>query len=110
MNRQIGEGFMVFVSDGDEGIGSVREIRGDSAEQEPSELVIYIENAGDFVVPSSAVKAVHSEKVILDFEHLDERLQDAILHARDSEDPNYEAPASVDEPPQGPADQEEEEL
>ncbi len=82
MSETIGKGFMVFVSDGDEGIGSVREVR-------QTELVIYIENAGDFVVALSAVKGVHSDKVILDHTRLDLRLRDAIRHARDSEDPNY---------------------
>ncbi len=85
MNETISEGFMVFVSDGDEGIGSVREVR-------RAELVIYIENAGDFVVPLSAVKAVHFGKVVLDHTRLGLRLRDAIRHARDSEDPNYVAP------------------
>lgn len=80
---------MVFVADGDEGIGSVREIRRDRPE-----LLIYIENAGDFVVPLSAIKDVHSDKVVLNLEQLDIRLRDAIRHARDSEDPDYEAPPS----------------
>lgn len=92
MYEQIREGFMVFVTDGDEGIGSVREIR-----HGLPELLIYIENAGDFVAPLSAVKAVHSGKVILDMDQLDPRLRDAICHARDSEDANYVAPASEDE-------------
>lgn len=87
MSEAISKGFMVFVSDGDEGVGAVREIR-----QALSELVIYIENAGDFVVPLSAVKEVHSDKVILDHTRLDLRLRDAIRHARDSEDPNYTPP------------------
>ena len=86
MSETISKGFMVFASDGDEGIGSVREVR-------QTELVIYIENAGDFVVPLSAVKEVHSDKVILDHTRLDLRLRDAIRHARDSEDPNYIASA-----------------
>lgn len=92
MREQINEGFMVFVSDGDEGIGSVREVR-----HGLSELVVYIENAGDFVVPLSAVKDVHSGKVILNIDRLDLRLRDAIRHARDSEDPDYVAPASADD-------------
>jgi hypothetical protein len=92
MHDQISEGFMVFVSDGAEGIGSVREIR-----HGLPELLVYIENAGDFVIPLSAVKAVHSDKVILDFDHLDLRMRDAIRHARDSEDPDYISPASEDE-------------
>ena len=89
MNETISEGFMVFVSDGDEGIGSVREV----SHTHP-EMVIYIENSGDFVVPLSAVKSVHSGKVMLDHTRLDLRLRDAIRHARDSEDPNYMAPES----------------
>ncbi|MHB1059616.1 MAG: hypothetical protein ACYC0F_17215 [Rhodanobacter sp.] len=92
MREQINEGFMVFVSDGEEGIGSVREIR-----HGLPELLVYIENAGDFVVPISAVKAVHSEKVILDFDHLDLRLRNAIRHARDAEDPRYVPPASSED-------------
>ncbi len=92
MREQISEGFMVFVSDGEDGIGSVREIR-----HGLPELVIYIENAGDFVVPVSAVRAVHSDKVVLNFDRLDLRLRNAIRHARDSEDPDYASPASTEE-------------
>lgn len=92
MREQISEGFMVFLSDGDEGIGSVREIR-----HGLPELVIYIENAGDFVVPISAVKEVHSGKVMLNFDQLDLRLRNAVRHARDSEDPNFVLPASEEE-------------
>ncbi len=92
MREQISEGFMVFVSDGDEGIGSVREVR-----HGLPEMVVYIENAGDFVVPLSAVGAVHSDKVILNWDRLDLRLRNAIRHARDSEDPSYVPPASEEE-------------
>lgn len=89
MSETISKGFMVFVSDGDEGIGAVREVS-----QTLPELVIYIENACDFVVPLSAVKEVHSDKVMLDHTRLYPRLRDAIRHARDSEDPNYIASGS----------------
>ncbi len=92
MHDQISEGSMIFVSDGDEGIGSVREIR-----HGLPELLVYIENAGDFVIPLSAVKAVHSGKVVLDFDHLSLRLRNAIRHARDSEDPDYVPPASTED-------------
>lgn len=93
MQDQIREGFMVFLADGDEGIGSVRQIR-----HGLPELVIYIENAGDFVVPLSTVETVHSDKVILNVQRLGLRLRNAIRHARDSEDPNYVAPdSSLDE-------------
>jgi hypothetical protein len=92
MREQISVGFMVFVADGEEGIGSVREIR-----HGLPEMVVYIENAGDFVIPLSTIKDVHSGKVVLDLERLDLRLRNAIRHARDSEDPNFEAPASEEE-------------
>jgi hypothetical protein len=93
MQEQIREGFMVFVADGEDGIGAVREVR-----RHPPELLIYIENAGDFEAPFSAVKAVHSDKVILDMDALGLRLRHAIRHARDSEDPDYiEPPSELDE-------------
>ncbi|MGY3039413.1 hypothetical protein ACVWWQ_001000 [Rhodanobacter sp. TND4EL1] len=92
MREQIAEGFMVFTADGAEGIGSVRELR-----HGLPELVVYVENSGDFVVPLSAVKAVHSGKVVLDFDQLDLRLRNAIRHARDSEDRHFAAPPSDDD-------------
>ncbi|HYA27988.1 MAG TPA: hypothetical protein VEI95_04170 [Acidobacteriota bacterium] len=39
------------------------------------EVVIYVENAGDYVVPLSAVEAVHSEKAILNCGKLERRLR-----------------------------------
>jgi hypothetical protein len=86
MHESIQLGDMVFVSDGGEGIGSVREIR-----PEPPELVIYIENAGDFELPLSAVRGVHSGKVVLDCARLEPRLREATRHVRDAADPSYQA-------------------
>ena len=90
MQKRISEGFMVFVSDGEEGIGSVRQVE---PEGRP-ELVIYIQNAGDFVLPLTAIRDVHSDKVILDNDRLEPPLRDALSHARDAEDPDYEVPES----------------
>ena len=72
---------------------------GQHADQERELITLsnYIENAGDFVIPLSAGKDVHSEKVVLDMDRLDLRLRDAIRHARDSEDPNFEASASEED-------------
>jgi hypothetical protein len=86
MHESIQLGDMAFISDGGEGIGSVREIR-----PEPPELVIYIENAGDFEVPMSAVRGVHSGKVVLDCARLEPRLREATRHVRDAADPSYQA-------------------
>lgn len=81
MTERIEQGFMAFVADGREGIGAVRRVS-DRA------LVIYVENAGEFVVPMSAVTGVHSQKVILNPRLLDKALLAAIGHAHDGEDPN----------------------
>ena len=47
-------------------------------------LMITVENAGDFVVPLSAVEAVHSQKVILNCAKLERRLRRAIGHVHDA--------------------------
>ena len=51
-------------------------------------IVIYVENAGDFVVPLSAVKDVYAEKVVLNPAMLSLELRQALGHAHDVEDPN----------------------
>jgi hypothetical protein len=83
MPERIEVGFQTFLSDGSEEFGSVRVV----APKGRHELVIYVENAGDFTVPLSAVEAVHSEKVILNRAKLDRRLLHAIGHAHDAEKP-----------------------
>jgi hypothetical protein len=84
MKEHIEVGYQTFASDGGgEGFGAVRQI----APNGRPEIVIYVENAGDFVVPLSAVKAVHFQKIILDCSKLEPRLLQAIGHAHDVEDP-----------------------
>jgi hypothetical protein len=80
MADNIQEGFMAFLVDGKDGIGAIREVT-------PTSLVLYIENAGEFIVPRTAVKDVHSQKVMLKPEALDKRILSAIGHVHDSEDP-----------------------
>lgn len=93
MREQIQEGFMVFAADGAGGIGSVREVR-------PGELLVYIENAGDFVVPLGDVKAVHSGKVVLDLDRIEPSLRMALGHVHDAEDPDYdESGADMEDAP-----------
>jgi hypothetical protein len=81
MTERIEEGFMAFLSDGSEGIGAIREVTSTA-------LVVYVENAGEFVVPLSAVTDVHSQKVILNPQLLDKAMLAAIGHAHDREDPS----------------------
>jgi hypothetical protein len=75
--------FEVFVHDGEVAFGAVREVRPGGR----PELAIYVENAGDFTVPLSAVRDVHDGKVILDCGKLDAKLREAIGHAHAAEDP-----------------------
>ena len=76
--RAIEVGYQTFVSDGESEFGAIRDVAADG-------VVVYVENAGDFKVPLSAVKAVHSGKVIFDCGKLEDRLRRAIGHAHDSE-------------------------
>jgi hypothetical protein len=78
--ERVRQGFDVFVHDGDKAFGAVREVR-------RGEMVIYVENAGDFTVPFGAIADVHAEKVILNSGKLDPALKRAIAQAHKGEDP-----------------------
>jgi len=82
MPEKIEIGYQAFVADGGEEFGAVREV---SAE----DLLVYVENAGDFRIPRRAISAVHSQKVIFDCSKLDSRLRKAIGHAHDAEKPGF---------------------
>ena len=76
----IREGFDVSVHDGEKSFGAVRQVAKD-------EIIVYVENAGDFRIPLSAVKDVEDERVVLDCGKLDLPLRRAIGHAHEGEDP-----------------------
>jgi hypothetical protein len=78
-----GRCFEVFVSDKDKPFGAVRRV----GPHGRPELVVYVENAGDFTVDLSAVRSVHAQKVIVDGDRLTPALKRAIGHAHDAEDP-----------------------
>jgi hypothetical protein len=80
MNERIGIGFQTFLSDGGEEFGAIRYISPNGRQ-----LTIYVENAGEFIVPIEAVVSVHSQKVMLDGRKLDRALRNAIGHAHDAE-------------------------
>jgi hypothetical protein len=75
-------GFQVYLVEGGEAFGAVRDYMPGA-----KGLVVYVENAGDFVVPLDAVRSVHDGKVILDAGQIDEHLHQAIAHAHDREEP-----------------------
>jgi hypothetical protein len=84
LEQTIEVGFQVFTSDGGEEFGAVRQVMPHGR----PEITIYVENAGDFTVPLSAIEAVHSQKVIVNCSRLDSQLRRAIGHAHDAEEPD----------------------
>jgi hypothetical protein len=80
MRTAIEIGYQAFVSDGGEEFGAIRDVSSD-------DLVVYVENAGDFRVSLAAVFSVHSTKIIFDCSKLGDRLRRAIGHAHDAEVP-----------------------
>jgi hypothetical protein len=80
LKSEIQVGFQVFTKDGGEEIGAVRDLCG-----KRPEIVVYVENAGDFTVPASAIKAVHFQKVIVDAAHLPPEMRRALRGAHDAE-------------------------
>jgi hypothetical protein len=82
-SEPIREGFDVFVHDGDKAFGAVRKV----SPHGRAEIVVYVENAGDFTVPLAAVDVVESGKVVLNCGKLEHKLRRAIGHAHEHEDP-----------------------
>jgi hypothetical protein len=74
-------GFQTFIEGSVEEFGAVRDV---VPEGRP-ELLVYVENSGEFVVPLEAVHAVYDQKVIFDVKKLEQRLVDAIRKAHDAE-------------------------
>jgi hypothetical protein len=72
-------GFQAFAKGAEEEFGAVRQVR-------PLDLVIYIEDAGDTVIPLSTVTDVVEGKVIVDTQKLDEGVRRAIANAHRDED------------------------
>ncbi len=89
-------GFQVYGEDGGDPFGAVREV----LPQGRAEIIIYVENAGDFSLPLSSVKGVHDGKVVVDIPSLDPRLRLAIGHAHEREEPKLLAARA---PARGPA-------
>ena len=75
----------VFLHDGEVAFGAVRAVN-------RHELIVYIENAGDYTVPMSAVQDVHDAKVVLDGAKLDKKTLAAINRAHAAEDDEAHTP------------------
>lgn len=96
MRQQVEVGHMIFVADGEMGVGGVREVR-------EGELVVNIQNAGDFTLPMTAVRDVHDGKVVLDLQRLDAPVLEALRHVHDAELPEFAVLDPKDGTPDGAA-------
>ena len=76
-------GSQVYLQEGGDPFGGIRDVRCSGRR----EIIIYVENAGEFVVPADTIQSAHDGKVVLDSSKLDPSLQSAIAHAHDREEP-----------------------
>ena len=81
MKLEIEIGDEAFVSDQTEKFGAIRGISPDGRT-----LTVWVEHAGEFAVPATAVVSAGEEKVTFDRARLDEKLRAAIEHAQDIEE------------------------
>ncbi len=72
-------GSQVYLDEGGEEIGAVREVARDY-------LVIYVEGAGDFTIRGPEVRAAHDGKLVLDPTKLEPRLLEAARRAHEREE------------------------
>jgi hypothetical protein len=75
-------GYSVFLGDGGDAFGAVRDIVPDGKPV----LLVNVENAGDWQIPLDAIVKVVAKRVVVRYDALDERLQAAIAHTMDQED------------------------
>jgi hypothetical protein len=76
--RSPGIGYQVYLEEGGEEIGAVRDVHHEY-------LLVYVENAGDFKIGPDAIVRVHDGKVVLDVNKLDDEVRNAISHAHEQE-------------------------
>jgi len=81
--RSVRVGDQVFLEEGGEECGAVRDVQPEGR----AEIVVYVENGGEFAVAASTIRSAHDGKVVLDRDRLDRALLDAIAHAHDREVP-----------------------
>ena len=73
---QIGD--MVFLVDGDQAVGAVRGVW-------KQNIIVYVEDNGEFQIPLTAVAEIHSQKIMLNVHLLNQEFLTAIRHAHDHE-------------------------
>jgi hypothetical protein len=74
----VGIGSQVYLEEGDDPRGAVFVV----APSGRNEIIVYVENSGEFIGSADAIRAAHDGKVRA---RLDKPLLDAIAHAHDAE-------------------------
>jgi hypothetical protein len=74
--KSIETGFPVTVEETGKDFGTVRQV----APGGRDEIIVYIQNEGNFIVPVQGVRGAQDGKVVLDRAGLDDRLRNAIAH------------------------------
>jgi hypothetical protein len=77
--QRIQTGDQVFIDERSEKFGAVRGV----APGGRNEIIVYIQNGGNYAVPVQAIRGVHDAKVILDTSRLQGQILNAIAHAHD---------------------------
>jgi hypothetical protein len=85
-------GYRVFLADGADAFGAVRDIVPDGKPV----LLVNIEGAGDVRIPLDAIVKVASKRVVVYWDRMDEAMHEAIRHTLDREDFPPEDEAEVD--------------
>ena len=75
--KDIEIGFHLSLDESGTDCGTVRQV----APGDRDEVIVYIQNEGNFIIPSRAIRTVSESKVILDPQQLDERPRAAVLRA-----------------------------
>lgn len=75
--KDIDIGFPLALEENGHNCGTVRQV----APGERDEIIVYIQNEGNFIIPSRAVRGVHESKVLLDPQQLDDRTRQALTRA-----------------------------
>lgn len=75
--KEVEVGFQLYLDESANSYGAVRQV----APGDRDEIIVYIQNEGNFIIPSRAVRSVHDSKVMLDRQQLDDRIQQAISRA-----------------------------
>lgn len=75
--KDIEIGFQLSLTRNGANCGTVRQV----APGNRDELIVYIQNEGNFIIPAQAIRSIAESKVMLDPQGLDQRTRSAVSRA-----------------------------